>query len=81
MTAQNIIAWNCCGARSGEFLREMNELIRAHRPMIIMVMEPKISRAEANVICEKLGRQDGLGRKPRASTGESGCYGMQRRFR
>lgn len=56
MIGQDIIAWNCLGTKSGEFLREIRDLIRAHRMMIIVLLEPKISDAETDVICRKLGK-------------------------
>lgn len=56
MIAQNIIAWNCRGAKSSEFLREMKELIRVHRPLIIVLVEPKISGVEADTVCKRLGK-------------------------
>lgn len=56
MIGQNIIAWNYRGAKSSEFLREMRDLCRLHHSKIIVLIEPRISRAEADVVCMTLGK-------------------------
>lgn len=53
---KKIFAWNCRGARSGDFLREMKEFLRQERPIIILLLEPRISGIVADEICNKLGR-------------------------
>lgn len=52
---QNVLCWNCRGARSGELLREIKEFIRVHRPVITILMEPRISGEVADSVCKKLG--------------------------
>lgn len=56
MLLQNkVLCWNCRGAGNGEFLREMNDLRRVHKPAIIILVEPKIRGVTADATCKKLG--------------------------
>lgn len=52
----NVFCWNCRGAGSGNFIREMREYIRLYNPAIIVLMEPRISGVTADAVCKKLGR-------------------------
>lgn len=51
-----MVCWNCHGALSGEFLREIKEFMRRFKPEIILLMEPKISGETVDRICRKLGK-------------------------
>lgn len=53
---ENIICWDCRGAKRGGFLRKIKEMIRAHQPMVIVLLEPRIGREVAGVICKKGGK-------------------------
>lgn len=52
---QSILCWNCRGARSDEFIRELKDFRRLHRLVMIILTEPKISREGADEVCRKLG--------------------------
>lgn len=42
--------------KSEDFLRELKELRQCYRPVLIVLIEPKISGAETNTICKKMGK-------------------------
>lgn len=50
-----VLCWNCRGALSGEFLREIREFMRKYKPEIIVLLEPRISGATADGVCRKMG--------------------------
>lgn len=52
--AENIHYWNCRGAKSVVFLREVKELMRVHQLMIVVLLEPKISGENAMDVCKQL---------------------------
>lgn len=43
MVEERILYWNCCGASSGNFFKDMKELMREHIPVLIALLEPKVS--------------------------------------
>lgn len=53
---ESILRWNCRGAASREFVCEMRELLGKFKPMVIILLEPKISGEAANGVCKKLGK-------------------------
>lgn len=53
---ESIVCWNFRGVRSGQFLREMKKIMRDFRPMLIVLLEPKISGEAANEICRRIGK-------------------------
>lgn len=53
---EKIFSWNCRGATSKDFMREMNEWRRLHKPTIILLIEPKINGSGANKVCRRLGK-------------------------
>lgn len=53
----SVVCWNCRGVRSDEFHRELKELIRVHRLMVIILLESRISREIEDGVCKKLGKQ------------------------
>ncbi|XP_031402735.1 uncharacterized protein LOC116212324 [Punica granatum] len=48
-----VLCWNCRGAGSSRFVRVMKEMIRDHRPNIVVIVEPRISGAKADAVCRK----------------------------
>lgn len=50
-----IICWNCCGASSGQFHREIRELKWLHKLMMLILLEPKVSGLIAGGVCRGLG--------------------------
>lgn len=53
----NMMCWNCRGARSDEFHRELKDLIRVHRPLIIILLEPRINGEVADSVCKRIGKR------------------------
>lgn len=52
----SLICWNCCGAKSSNFIREMKEMKMKYKPMLIILIEQKISGIKEDDICKKLGK-------------------------
>ncbi|XP_019172460.1 PREDICTED: uncharacterized protein LOC109167844 [Ipomoea nil] len=54
------LLWFVCfrGAGGKPFLRALKHFLRTHRPFILGLFEPKVSGAQANAICMKLGFSD-----------------------
>lgn len=50
----SFIIWNCQGAGSKEFVRTARMFIKSHNPLIMGLLETKISGERANAICKKL---------------------------
>lgn len=51
---EKVLCWNCSGAKNQEFLREMREMMRHHKPSLLILLEPKISGTMATEVCKKL---------------------------
>lgn len=49
------ICWNYRGAKNKEFIRELREFQRINLPMLIILLEPKISGDEAAEVCKGAG--------------------------
>lgn len=56
MIEETIMSWNCRGAGSREFVREMKEMVKEHMPPNIVLMEPRISGDTADDVCMRLGK-------------------------
>lgn len=56
MIEECIVCWNVRGAGSKEFMREMKEIMKAHRPMVVILLEPRISGAAADVVRKEMGK-------------------------
>nr|GLL37714.1 uncharacterized protein LOC109159904 [Ipomoea trifida] len=54
----NCIVWNCQGAGGRAFHRVLKNLIQTHKPTILSLVEPKVSGAQADLICKKMGYSD-----------------------
>lgn len=52
-----VIIWNCRGIASKEFAVELKELLRAFRPKIVILIEPRISGDAVDKVCRGLGRR------------------------
>lgn len=53
-----VLCWNYRGAEHDEFHREPKNLIKVHRPLVIILLELRISGEVANGICKKLGMSE-----------------------
>lgn len=51
---EKILCWNCRGASNKEFLHEMRELTRQHRPTKLILHEPMISGMTVMKVCSSL---------------------------
>lgn len=56
MLEERVLCWNCRGAGSKEFACKLNEIIREHKPMVVILLEPRVSGEVADVICKSLGK-------------------------
>lgn len=56
ISKESIVCWNCHGSRSGQFLREMKEIIGDCRPMLIVLLETKINGEVVDEVCKKIGK-------------------------
>lgn len=54
----SIIAWNCRGARSGQFARSIKEMIKSYKPTILIILKSKISGDEADEPFKSIGMKD-----------------------
>lgn len=52
-----IVYWNCRGTASKEFACEMKEIMREYRPMIVILVEPRVSGEVADRVCKSLGKK------------------------
>lgn len=57
MIEGGILCWTCCGAKSSEFLRELKEFQRVYKPVIIILIKPKISGVEADTVCKRIDKR------------------------
>ncbi|MFQ6636848.1 hypothetical protein Gotur_013026 [Gossypium turneri] len=51
----SILSWNVQGYASDKYLRAFREYNNKHKPDIVSLLEPRISRAKADTIIAKLG--------------------------
>lgn len=56
MIENHILYRTCRGTKRGKFLRELKEFRRSHKPLMIILLEPKISEAGADAVCSKMGK-------------------------
>lgn len=64
---EKVVCWNCQGARSGQFMRELKELVREYKPVITILLEPKISGKVADETCRRIGKSHWVVKKPMVS--------------
>lgn len=48
-----ILSWNCRGVGSPEFFQVQSDMIKYYRPDVLVLVEPKVSGAQANRIFRK----------------------------
>lgn len=58
LAACTVLSWNFRGAKSDQFTRSIKELIREHRPKIVVILEPRISGHEVDLACRRIGYPD-----------------------
>lgn len=56
MCDNQIFCWNCHGAKSDKVLREFKEFKRTNMPVLVILLEPMISEANANEVFKKFGK-------------------------
>ncbi|XP_019157557.1 PREDICTED: uncharacterized protein LOC109154147 [Ipomoea nil] len=56
----NVIAWNCQGAASRKFYRTLKQFLSVYKPVILCLLEPKVSGVQADSICSRLGIEEWL---------------------
>lgn len=52
---ERILCWNCHGASSSQFQREMRELRRIYKTLVLILLEPKVSGEVADGVCRDHG--------------------------
>ncbi|XP_012083819.1 uncharacterized protein LOC105643331 [Jatropha curcas] len=51
----SIFSWNCQGAGSSSFLRTLKTFLQVHKPIIVILLEPRISGEKADKVMKKIG--------------------------
>lgn len=74
MVEESIISWNCRGAGSTLFIREMSDIRRRFNPKIIALMEPKISGDRAAEVCRSLGKSHWVRSEAQGFSGGGGVW-------
>ncbi|CAN0926829.1 hypothetical protein LINGRAHAP2_LOCUS35549 [Linum grandiflorum] len=54
----SFFSWNCHGAGGRSFLRAFRTYLARHRPEIVIIVEPRISRAKAEKVCRITGFEE-----------------------
>lgn len=54
----SVLCSNYRGVKCDEFHGELKDLLRVHRPLVIILLEPRISREVTDGVCKKLGRSE-----------------------
>lgn len=49
----SLLCWNCRGAGSMSFLRNVKDLIKRHKPEILALLEPRIGGETAKSVSKK----------------------------
>ncbi|KAI7983920.1 hypothetical protein LOK49_LG15G02171 [Camellia lanceoleosa] len=71
MDSMKILIWNCHGARNNTFKRNLRELLRTHKPEILVLMETKVTFSSlgnffnnlcfsASIVVDPIGRMGGI---------------------
>lgn len=55
-----ILSWNCLRADNSTFARSLREIMRFYKPVIIILLEPKINSLEADEACSRIGKKDSV---------------------
>lgn len=62
-------------------MRELKEILREHKPFLVILLEPKIGGEAADEVCKTARgsrKIDGVVQKQRGLVEEYGCCGMMR---
>lgn len=65
----SVVSWNCRGAKRSQFSRSIRYLVACHKTAIILILEPRISGTEADVVCRRIGRYDWVRSEARGFSG------------
>ena len=60
LLVMNVIVWNCRGTLKPNFQRHVNELVRIHNPVILVVMETWVGGDKAKEIIDHLPFDDAI---------------------
>lgn len=55
-----MVSWNVRGLNREEAIRQVRLLIKVYKPDLMFLMETKLSIGKVNIICKKLGFDQGL---------------------
>ncbi|XP_038688766.1 uncharacterized protein LOC119987931 [Tripterygium wilfordii] len=55
ISLMDCIIWNCQGAASKEFNRTLKDMLKFYKPGILGLLEPKVSGAQADSLCNQWG--------------------------
>lgn len=73
-----IVFWNCRSTGTGQFLRELMAIQTEHKPILIILLEPKINGEVADRICMKIGKSRWGRSEAEGSVAVYGCCGARR---
>lgn len=79
MIEESVLSWNSRGAKSVGFLKEVKEFMRLYKPMIIALIQPKISGVEADAVCKRLGKSHWARSESEGFSRAILLFGMRRR--
>ena len=60
LLVMNVIVWNCRGTLKTNFQRHVNELVRIHNPVILVVMETRVGGDKVKEIIDRLPFDDAI---------------------
>lgn len=75
---RNIWCWNSRNIKSEDFLQEIKEIIRVHRPLVIVFLELRIGRAVAYEICKEMGNKEWIWLEAYGFSGGIWTFGDQK---
>lgn len=55
---EGLLCWNYRGAKNDEFHREMKEMIKVYRPLIIILLETRTSGDVGDGVCKQRGKSE-----------------------
>ena len=59
VSMHSLLVWNNNGTASKRFQRTLKDLLARHKASVLGLLEPKVSGAHADIICNGLGYIDG----------------------
>ncbi|GMP52745.1 hypothetical protein CsSME_00018448 [Camellia sinensis var. sinensis] len=54
-TPMKVLLWNCRGATNPHFLRHFNNLMKDHRPQLVVITETRVGGTRGATLCQNLG--------------------------